>query len=160
MKFIDEFHSRAVAIFAVLLMFMSMVGGILPTNNCTSSLVTASYAAPGGSSSSSSSAGSGHSVNDLWGTVTADSVGTGLDGQTNLDTVVNKGQEIAKAVTSILTIISFVCLLFWIARLAMSAGNPQTRKIALTGIMFSGVALALFGGSWVVVSFFWNILNT
>jgi len=35
----------------------------------------------------------------------------------------------------------------------------MTRKTALTGIMFSGVALALFGGAWVVVSFFWNFLN-
>ena len=74
-------------------------------------------------------------------------------------TWVDKTKEIAKTVTSILTVISFVCLLFWVAKLAMSAGNPQTRKVALTGILFAGVALALFGGSWVIVSFFWNVLN-
>ena len=77
----------------------------------------------------------------------------------DLDTVEGKVREVAQTVTTILTIISFACLLFWIARLAMSAGNPMTRKTALTGIMFSGVALALFGGAWVVVSVFWNFLN-
>ena len=79
---------------------------------------------------------------------------------TNLDTVEDKVRDVAQTVTTILTIISFACLLFWIARLAMSAGNPMTRKTALTGIMFSGVALALFGGAWIVVSFFWNFLSS
>lgn len=147
-------RNRTAALLAVLLMCLSMVGGIVTGGGASGSpFVTASYAAGGG-------AGGGHSVNDLWGTVSASSVGSGLDTTTNMDTVVTKAQDIAKTITSILTIISFVCLLFWIARLAMSAGNPQTRKIALTGILFSGVALALFGGSWVVVSFFWNILTT
>lgn len=151
-------RNRTAAILAVLLMFLSMVGGIITGGGGApgSPFVTASYAAGGGASSATG----GHSVNDLWDTVSASSVGSGLDTTTNMDTVVTKAQDIAKTVTSILTIISFVCLLFWIARLAMSAGNPQTRKIALTGILFSGVALALFGGSWVVVSFFWNILTT
>lgn len=155
---IFSIRNRTAAILAVLLMCLSMVGGIIAGGGSVSAspFVTASYAAdddPAGG-------GGGHSVNDLWGTVDASSVGTGLDKDTNMDTVVTKAQDIAKTVTSILTIISFVCLLFWIARLAMSAGNPQTRRVALTGIMFSGISLALFGGSWVVVSFFWNILTT
>ena len=134
-KSFTELRTRFVAIFALLLMFMSMAGGIVPTGT--------------------------HSVDDLWNTVTSDSVGQGgLNGaNTNMGTVVDKTKEIAKTVTSILTVISFVCLLFWVAKLAMSAGNPQTRKVALTGILFAGIALALFGGSWVVVSFFWNVLN-
>lgn len=153
-KSFTELRTRFVAIFALLLMFMSMAGGIVPTGTQGvggNSLVIASYAA----------GGTGHSVDDLWNTVTSDSVGQGgLNGaNTNMGTVVDKTKEIAKTVTSILTVISFVCLLFWVAKLAMSAGNPQTRKVALTGILFAGIALALFGGSWVVVSFFWNVLN-
>lgn len=100
------------------------------------------------------------SVNDLWNQVGLDGVGQDLSKQdTNLGTLVSKGQEVARAITSIMAIISFLALLFWVAKLATSAGNPQSRKIALTGILFSGVALAIFGGAWVVVSFFWNLLS-
>ena len=155
-KYFTELRTRFVAIFALLLMFMSMVGGIVPTGIQgvgSNSFVAVSYAGGPG--------GTGHSVDDLWNTVDSSGVGKGgLNGaSTNMGTVVDKTKEIAKTVTSILTVISFVCLLFWVAKLAMSAGNPQTRKVALTGILFAGVALALFGGSWVVVSFFWNVLN-
>lgn len=156
MKAISSLRTRFVAIFALLLMALSVVSGMTPQLQVAGArgLVTASYAAGGGG-------GGGQGPNDLWNTVDASSVGggglTGAD--TNLNTVVDKSKDIAKTVTSILTIISFTCLLFWVAKLAMSAGNPQSRKIALTGILFAGIALALFGGSWVVVSFFWNVLN-
>lgn len=157
MKAVSGFRSRFVAIFALLLMALSVVSGMAPQSVGVGGmgLVTNVFAAPAGSG------GGGQGPNDLWDTVDASSVGGGgLTGnQTNLDTVVDKSKDIARTVTSILTIISFTCLLFWVAKLAMSAGNPQSRKIALTGILFSGIALALFGGSWVVVSFFWNVLN-
>ena len=152
MKAISTLRTRFVAIFALLLMALSVVSGMTPQLQVagTGSLVTASFA--------------GQGPNDLWGTVDASSVGGGgLTGSTTdrvpWDSGVDKSKDIAKTVTSILTIISFTCLLFWVAKLAMSAGNPQSRKIALTGILFAGIALALFGGSWVVVSFFWNVLN-
>lgn len=160
MKAVSGFRSRFVAIFALLLMALSVVSGMAPQSVGVGgmSLVTNVFAAPAGSGSGG---GGGQGPNDLWDTVDSSSVGgNGLTGsQTNLDTVVDKSKDIARTVTSILTIISFVCLLFWVSKLAMSAGNPQSRKIALTGILFSGVSLALFGGSWVVVSFFWNVLN-
>jgi len=161
MKSIVTLRTRLVALTALLLMFMSMAGGIIPTRNQSAAIVpvnafvVSSHAAgPGGT-------GGAKGPNDLWDTVDSSSVGNGglNAATTDMTTVVDKAKEVAKTVTSVLTIISFVCLLFWIAKLAMSAGNPQTRKIALTGILFSGVALALFGGSWVVVSFFWNILT-
>lgn len=160
MKAVSGFRSRFVAIFALLLMALSVVSGMAPQSVGVGGmgLVTNVFAAQ---SNPQGGGGGGQGPNDLWDTVDASSVGgNGLTGgQTNLDTVVTKSKDIAKTVTSILTIISFVCLLFWVAKLAMSAGNPQSRKIALTGILFSGIALALFGGSWVVVSFFWNVLN-
>ena len=76
-----------------------------------------------------------------------------------LGTAVQTSKKVAQAITSILTVISFVSFLFWVAKLAMSAGNPQTRRVAISGILFSGIALALFGGAWVAVSFFWNLLS-
>lgn len=107
------------------------------------------------------SGGTNGTVNDLWDLVDPETgkVGDELtNSDVNMGTVVTKSQEVAKTVTSLLTILCFISLLFWIGMLAMSAGNPQKRHTALTGIMFSGVALALFGGSYLVVNFFWNFL--
>lgn len=160
MKAISDLRTRFIAIFALLLMALSVVSGMTPQIQVAGigGLVTASYASGGGGGGGG---GGTKGPDDLWNTVDTSSVGNGglTGGTTNLGTVVNKSKDIAKTITSILTIISFTCLLFWVAKLAMSAGNPQSRKIALTGILFAGVALALFGGSWIVVSFFWNVLN-
>ena len=139
-------RTRVVALFAMLLMFFGIAGGIpgldTPNGGVTPFVVSAQAA--------------GGTVDDLF---KRDATSKLNGASTSMGSIVSEAQEIAQTVTTILTIISFVCLLFWIARLAMSAGNPMTRRQALTGIMFSGVALALFGGSWVVVSFFWNVIN-
>lgn len=139
-------RTRVVALFAMLLMFFGIAGGIpgldTPDGGVTPFVVSAQAA--------------GGTVDDLF---KSDATSKLNGASTSMGSIVSEAQEIAQTVTTILTIISFACLLFWIARLAMSAGNPITRRQALTGIMFSGVALALFGGSWVVVSFFWNVLN-
>ena len=147
-------RSRLFALFAVLLLALNGFGG--PVSGRLPFGVTSAYAAPAGSG------GTTNGVDDLWNTVTSTSVGNGLNnnGTSSLDTVVTKSKDVARTITSVLTIISFVSLLFWVAKLALSAGNPRNRTTALTGILFSGVALALFGGAWVVVSFFWNILTT
>lgn len=147
MKFATAFRSRVAALFAMLFLCFGMMGGFpgLVAQEDASPFIVAAQAAEGGG------------VMDLFGS----NAMSELDGNTstNMDTVTDKVRDVATTVTTILTIISFLCLLFWIARLAMSAGNPMTRKQALTGILFSGVALALFGGSWIVVSFFWNFLS-
>lgn len=144
-------RTRVVALFAMLLMFFGIAGG-LPGMD----------AADGGMKPfvASAMASAGLGVNDMFDNIT--NTMSQLDGNRSaggMDTITTKAQDIAQMITTVLTIISFVCLLFYIARLAMSAGNPMSRRQALTGILFSGVALALFGGAWVVVSFFWNFLN-
>lgn len=73
--------------------------------------------------------------------------------------VMSQVREVAQVITTICTIICFVAFLISVTKLATSAGNPQARQRALSGILVSGIALALFGGAWVVVSFFWNFLN-
>lgn len=140
-------RTRVVALFAMLLMFFGIAGGIpgLGTGEGVTPFIVSAQAARG--------------PNDLF-SGNMSTVMSGLRGEsTNMNTIVDQAQAIAQTVTTLLTIISFVCLLFYIARLAMSAGNPMTRRQALTGILFSCVALALFGGSWIVVSFFWNVLG-
>lgn len=153
-------RQRAFVLMALLLMAASMVSGQHPGISHGSILgVVPAYAAETDTTEGTNKGKNG-TVNDLWDTVTADSVGGALDSTTtNLDTVVTTAQNIAKTITSVLTIVSFVSLLFWVAKLALSAGNPRNRTTALTGILFSGIALALFGGAWVVVSFFWNLLT-
>lgn len=154
MKLAINLRTRAAALFAMLFLCFGMIGGFTGMANQEGSwsqpFIVAAHA-------------SGGRVDDLFKDPgqNGPTIQSQLDNsnQTNLSTVEDKVREVARTVTTILTILSFACLLFWIAKLAMSAGNPMTRKTALTGILFSGVALALFGGAWVVVSFFWNFLN-
>lgn len=157
MKLAINLRTRAAALFAMLFLCFGMIGGFTGMANqegaWSQPFIVAAHAGNG----QHGQGGTTGTVDDLF----SDNFNPSQDlGQNqDLDTVEGKVREVAQTVTTILTIISFACLLFWIARLAMSAGNPMTRKTALTGIMFSGVALALFGGAWVVVSFFWNFLN-
>lgn len=74
------------------------------------------------------------------------------------DAVMPQVRTIGTAVTSICTIICLIAFLISVTKLATSAGNPANRQRALTGILFSGIALALFGGAWIIVAFFWNFL--
>lgn len=157
MKLATNLRTRAAALFAMLFLCFGMIGGFTGMANqegaWSQPFIVAAHAGNG----QQGQGGTTGTVDDLF----SDNFNPSQDlGQNqDLDTVEGKVREVAQTVTTILTIISFACLLFWIARLAMSAGNLMTRKTALTGIMFSGVALALFGGAWVVVSFFWNFLN-
>ena len=148
MKLAINLRTRAAALFAMLFLCFGMIGGFTGMANqegaWSEPFVVAAHA----------------SVNDLFADDKDVIDDLNNEKNTNLDTVEDKVRDVAQTVTTILTIISFACLLFWIARLAMSAGTPMTRKTALTGIMFSGVALALFGGAWIVVSFFWNFLSS
>lgn len=158
------FRARLFSFMAICLMVFNVLGGPLAGINQGSFLgVTPAYAAPAGSTAPAGSGGgggSGHSVNDIFDQVDQNGVKSGAFGDdTNLGTVVTTAQQIAKTITSVLSIISFVSLLLWVAKLATSAGNPRNRTTALTGILFSGIALALFGGAWVVVNFFWNLLS-
>lgn len=75
------------------------------------------------------------------------------------DLVMPQVRAVTQVITTICTVICLAAFLISVTKLATSAGNPQARQRALTGILISGIALALFGGAWVVVSFFWNFLN-
>lgn len=67
-------------------------------------------------------------------------------------------EGVAGTIVSVCTVVSLVAFLISVTKLATSAGNPAARQRALQGILFSGVALALFGGAWTVVTFFWDFL--
>ena len=84
-------------------------------------------------------------------------VGDAFD--TASDKLISKGQQTAKTITAVCSIICFVVFFISVAKLATSGGHPMQRRAAIIGILWSGVAIALFGGSWIVVSFFWNFLT-
>ena len=157
MNSIKNLQARASAIMVALLMVFSMASGVLcPAGGGFALAPTAAMAKNTGGDTG------GKTVDDLWDTISDDgtSVGGDLDSaDVDMGTAVQTSKKVAQAITSILTVISFVSFLFWVAKLAMSAGNPQTRRVAISGILFSGIALALFGGAWVAVSFFWNLLS-
>ena len=79
--------------------------------------------------------------------------------QVGNDILIPKGKQIAQTITSVCAIICFVALLISITKMAISSNNPMQRRGATIGILWSGVALTLFGGAWIVVSFFWNFLQ-
>ena len=84
-------------------------------------------------------------------------VGDAFD--TASDKLISKGRQTAKTITAVCTIICFAAFFISITKLATSGSHPMQRRAAILGIMWSGVAIALFGGSWIVVSFFWNFLT-
>lgn len=157
MNSIKNLQARVSAIMVALLMVFSMASGVLcPAGGGFALAPTAAMAKTTGGDTG------GKTVDNLWDTISDDgtSVGGDLDSaDVDMGTAVQTSKKVAQAITSILTVISFVSFLFWVAKLAMSAGNPQTRRVAISGILFSGIALALFGGAWVAVSFFWNLLS-
>lgn len=157
MNSIKNLQARVSAIMVALLMVFSMASGVLcPAGGGFALTPTAAMAKTTGENTG------GKTVDNLWDTISDDgtSVGGDLDSaDVDMGTAVQTSKKVAQAITSILTVISFVSFLFWVAKLAMSAGNPQTRRVAISGILFSGIALALFGGAWVAVSFFWNLLS-
>ena len=143
-------RSKAATLLLVFLMVFSLFGGAM--NPIGTFAPTAALASTGGDKT----------IDSLWNAVKDDgsSIGEGLNGaDTNLGTAVSTSKKVAQAITGVLTVICFVAFLFCVTKLALSAGNPQTRRMAISGILFSGIALALFGGAWIVVSFFWNLLS-
>lgn len=161
MNSIKILQARGSALMVALLMVFSMASGVLcPAGGGFALAPTAVMAQTTGGNTGGNAGGK--TVDNLWDTISDDgtSVGGDLDSaDVDMGTAVQTSKKVAQAITSILTVISFVSFLFWVAKLAMSAGNPQTRRVAISGILFSGIALALFGGAWVAVSFFWNLLS-
>lgn len=67
-------------------------------------------------------------------------------------------KTLAAAVMGICTITSLICFIISVSKLSTSAGNDMMRSKALKQILWSGIALAAFGGSATLVGIFWNIL--
>lgn len=73
--------------------------------------------------------------------------------------IIDSGKSIAQTITALCAIICFVAFLISIVKLVTSGTMSFQRRAALTGILWSVVGIALFGGAFVVVSFFWNLFR-
>lgn len=101
----------------------------------------------------------GDSTRDSGYTVADGTTGLSQENNTQVGGLLNKGQVMAQVIMGGATIIAIVFLVINIARLATSGSNDQARKKAQTGILWSFIALAAFGGLTAVVSFAWNFLT-
>lgn len=84
----------------------------------------------------------------------------GTDYMSGLVNFIDKYKSVALAILAVCVITSILCLIFAITKLGAAgvAENPRAKHMAMMGILISGIALALFGGLTIVVSFFWNLL--
>lgn len=76
------------------------------------------------------------------------------------ETTISKAKLIGQIITSVCCIICLVFFFINVTKLATSGAMPFQRRQAISGILFSGASLALFGGAWTVITFFWNIFST
>lgn len=73
--------------------------------------------------------------------------------------VIDKVKSVAQAVTGVCALICLVFFFINVAKLATSGSISFQRRAAIVGILWSGAALALFGGGWFIISFFWNLFT-
>lgn len=108
-------------------------------------------------------AAEGDDINDIFDIVSKDehgniTVSVDKDADANLGGLVDKGKVLAQVILGLATLASIVFLIINIAKMSAAGSNEANRKKAQTGILWSGIALALFGGLSFVVGFFWNLL--
>jgi hypothetical protein len=60
--------------------------------------------------------------------------------------------------TGVGTMVMIVLFIIQFMKLGSSAGNPQQRSQALTGVLWTGIAAALLGSVTIIVGFFYNAL--
>lgn len=86
------------------------------------------------------------------------SLGEAID-EEDFSTFFGEFKKFGIAITGICTITSLVFFIIALTKLSASAGNDRARAAALKGVLYSGIALALFGGATVIVGVFWNALK-
>ena len=68
-------------------------------------------------------------------------------------------QSLAVVIVGVCAICSLILFFVSITRLSTSAGNDMARRRAMKGVLFSGLALALFGGGNVIIGALWNMFD-
>jgi len=99
----------------------------------------------------------------------ASAVSIQMDPQTSLNqkvtaaeftTFFTNAKGLCVFVLGLCTITALISFILSILKLNTSVDNDFIRSRAIKGLLFSGLALALFGGATLLVSVFWNLLTT
>lgn len=77
----------------------------------------------------------------------------------SIATVIGNYKEVAALILGVCVITSIIALMISITRLGASGDNERARANAIKAIAFSGLALAIFGSSSIVIGAFWNALG-
>jgi hypothetical protein len=84
--------------------------------------------------------------------------GISSDDQSSWNQLFSRFKGIIVALTGVGTLVMIVLFIIQFMKLGASAGNPQARSQALTGVLWTGVAAALLGSVTIIVGFFYNAI--
>lgn len=65
--------------------------------------------------------------------------------------LLSKYKTLCMIVTSLLTLTAFLGMIVEISKLSMAGDNDKKRKMAISGILFSGIGLALMGSATLII---------
>lgn len=147
--------NRVTAFLMALVLMFSMTGHLIP-------VVAGSVWADETTDATGAGAGA-HGIFDVVGddgSITGNG-GFETSGNTgkSISNVLSKYKELAVGVMGVLTVTMLIFMLIQFAKLGASGDNDMARKKAIMGILTTGIATALLGGSTIVVGFFWGALK-
>ena len=84
--------------------------------------------------------------------------GISSDDTSSWNQLFSRFKGIIGGLTGVGTLVMIVLFIIQFMKLGSSAGNPQARSQALTGVLWTGVAAALLGSVTIIVGFFYNAI--
>jgi hypothetical protein len=91
-------------------------------------------------------------------TITGDGFNDGANTATGFAGIIEKYRGFIAGISGIAAITMVVIFIMNFLKLGASAGNPQARSQALTGVLWSGVAAAGLGAVSLIVGLFYNAI--
>lgn len=93
------------------------------------------------------------------GKLEIDGITGGNDGTTSSwNQLFSRFKGVIVGITGVGTLVMIVLFIVQFMKLGASAGNPQARSQALTGVLWTGIAAALLGSVTIIVGFFYNAI--
>lgn len=87
---------------------------------------------------------------------TGASVASNADGYS---LILDKYKMVGQGIMGLCVLVSLVFFILYITKLSAAGSNPMAKRNAVKGILFSGIALAIFGGLPFVISFCLSFLR-
>jgi len=94
-----------------------------------------------------------------FGTNEATNIGTSTDRFAFWGDILEKGRIFVVGISGIGALVAIGVFIMSFIKLGLSAGNPQTRTQALTGILWSGIAVAGLGSVTLIAGLFYGALH-